>query len=209
MTNVDYIITARHYCARDGVSSVRERILMLRNDQARKKNIAIPIQMDKLSTRPVVARIELGQWIADCDCGGCEFVDPDEPIFFCMSCGNRNDASMLRPVEFPPEDQRLEIEQLILARPVNDLRGLDDLERAHMAKPLIIDENSNFILTRTWDAGEAIEHLKEENQIIDIWLQKITQPDISATDAGEATAPDLDIPQIEAPEDVIPDGGEA
>lgn len=209
MTNINYIITAKHYCARDGVSSVRERILKLRNDQSRKKNIAIPIQMDKLSTRPVFARIELGQWIADCDCGGCEFVDPDEPIFFCMSCGNRNDASMLRPVEFPPEDQRLEIEQLILARPVNDLRGLDDLERAHMAKPLIIDENNNFILTRTWDVGEEIEHLKEENQIIDVWLQKIAPPDIVQAEFPEAAVSDFDTPQIEAPQDEISEEGEA
>jgi hypothetical protein len=43
-------------------------------------------------------------------------------------------------VTFPPEEQRLEIERLLLERPVDDLAGLTDLERAGMAKPVLFVE---------------------------------------------------------------------
>ncbi len=127
MENVDYIVTAKHYCRREGVPDVRSRIVKLGQTMQRNKQIPIKIHLDKMSQRPVYARIELGQWIADCECGGCEFVDADEPIFFCFSCANRDDAQALRPVVFPLPEDREKIEALILARPINDKRGLDDL----------------------------------------------------------------------------------
>lgn len=175
MENVPYIITAKHYALREGCAGVRDRIIKLAADAGRKRKAIIRVQIDKSSTRPVFARIELGQWLADCECGGCEFVDPIEPVFFCLSCGNRNDANMLRPVTFPLPEERAEIETLILARPVNDLRGLDDCERAHQALPLIVSETPDGMivpLTRTWNHGEPIENLRRENEVIDIWKRK-------------------------------------
>jgi hypothetical protein len=59
----------------------------------------------------VVARIDHGRWIADCECNGAEYVDPDEPIFYCLSCLNIEYGGALRPVRFPP----LEIREKIIS----------------------------------------------------------------------------------------------
>ncbi len=190
---VQRIITAKDYCRRDGVASVKERIQKIQKEALKRKRIEIRIQFDKISPRPVYARIELGQWCADCECGGVEFVDPDEPIFFCFSCGNRVDSGCLRTVVFPPAEQRKEIEALVLERPVEERRGLDELERAHMARPVIYldtEDGGVLPLTRTWNHGEPISNLKKENEAVDQWrrasLKKIGQaPDIQEEKAGE------------------------
>lgn len=131
--SVNYIVSAKHYggSGRQYIREQQRKILQ--------RGLPVTIKdFDKTPTGvPVVARIWQGQWIADCECGGASFVDPDEPVFFCFSCGNRAHGQTLRPVQFPPEDERKEIERLLLLRPVNDLAGLTDLERAGMAKPLI------------------------------------------------------------------------
>lgn len=170
------IITARDYCTRDKVGSVKERIAKIRRDVMRKKGITLNIQFDKISSRAVYGRIELGQWCADCDCGGTEFVDHQEPIFFCFSCGNSVDAGQLRPVIFPPVEERLEIERLVLERPVEERRGLDDMERAHMCTPIIFldaEDGRVLPLTRTWNAGEPIENLVKENEAVDKWRRAV------------------------------------
>jgi len=176
MKNVEFIVTAKHYAQREGAANVRDRIEKMAQRVGRKRRDPMRTQFGKTATIPVQARIELGQWIADCECGGCEFVDPDEPIFFCFSCGNREHANMLRPVLFPNPEVRAEIEALILARPVDDRRGLDDLERAHMAKPLIVSETEDgavIPLTRSWNHGEPIENLVEENKVIEKYEKSI------------------------------------
>ncbi len=170
--SLNYIITAKHYCTREGAASVKDRIAKRVKELQRKRGYPVKVQFDRVSPRPVRARIELGQWVADCECRGVEFVDPDEPIFFCFGCANRTDAGMVRPVEFPPEAERKEIERLVLERPVDDLRGLDDLERAHMASALIYIEGSDGDLqplTRTWNAGEPISNLLVENEAVSRW----------------------------------------
>lgn len=179
---VNRIITAKDYCARDRVSTVKERIAKLARDMFRKKGIALKIQFDKLASRPVHARIELGQWCANCDCGGTEFVDPDERIFFCFSCGNNKDSGALRPVIFPEREERLEIERLVLMRPVEERRGLDDMERAHMAIPVIFfdtPDGYSLPLTRTWNPGESIENLMGENEAIEKWRQASIRQDVT------------------------------
>ena len=112
MTSVDYIITAKHYAEREGCGSVRERILKMREKIHKSKNIALQVVgIDDPSGQAVEARIWQGQWVADCECGGCEFVDPAEPIFYCFSCANRENKNRVRPVAFPVE--RVEIERQI------------------------------------------------------------------------------------------------
>jgi hypothetical protein len=171
---MDYIITAKHYCKREGVSSVKERILKLHRELQKKRGFPIAIKIDEMSQQPVYARIELGQWIADCECGGAEFVDCDEPVFYCFSCANRDEAGKLRPVVFPAPAERMEIERLILERPVDDRRGLDDLERAHMAKAMIYTdtETGSLPLTRSWNHGEPLSNLRKENEVIKKWKKK-------------------------------------
>ncbi len=175
---VNRIITAKDYCKRDRVKNVRDRIAKLRRDMMKKKGIEIFVQFDKVANRPVYARIELGQWCASCECGGVEFVDPDEPIFFCFSCGNNTDSGMLRTVIFPSVEERVEIERLVLERPVEERRGLDDLELAHMSRPIIFIDSEGgtaLPLTRTWNHGEPIENLVKENEAVDKWRDAINQ----------------------------------
>jgi hypothetical protein len=101
-------------------------------------------------------------------------VDPDEPVFFCFGCGNRENAGYLRPVIFPPA--RLEIEKLVLERPVDDIRGLDDLDRAPQARPLVfaqVDRGDGNIVTlplsRSWTPNETVEELMRQNQAVYDW----------------------------------------
>lgn len=164
--NVDFIVTAKHYGG-----STRGYIRKMQQEICG-RGITVQIKdLDKEPTgTPVKAHIWQGQWIAECECSGASFVDADEPIFFCFSCGNRINDNRPRPVIFP--DERAEIERLILERPVNDMAGLTDLERAGMARPLIniqkkvMDGGQERLielpLVRSWDPGESAEDLRSQ-----------------------------------------------
>lgn len=162
---MDYIITAKHY----GGGSATGYIELQRMKIQKTRNLVIPIEY-KPSKHAVQARIWQGQWIADCECGGCSFVDPEEPIFFCFGCANRADNHKVREVIFP-EDYKT-IEALLLERPVNDMMGLDDKERAGLAKALIMVEGKGG-LSRNWNPGETIEELQEQNKPIEAFMKEI------------------------------------
>lgn len=168
MDSLSRIITAKDYSEREGAGgSVRARILKMREKYHKGRNIALTLNgIDAAKGDAVRARIWQGQWIADCECGGAEFVEPSEPIFYCFSCGNRANHNYVRPVEFPVE--REAIEAAVLARPVDDVRGLTDLERAGLAKPLVIvDAGGNqFPLTRSWNPDESLGELLEQNKVL-------------------------------------------
>ena len=169
MESLKRIITAKDYSEREGAGgSVRARILKMREGYHKGRNIALMINgIDAPQGGAVKARIWQGQWIADCECGGAEFVEPTEPIFYCFCCGNRANHNYVRPVEFPVE--REAIEAAVLARPVDDVRGLTDLERAGLAKPLVIVNaaGSQFPLTRSWNHDEPLSELLEQNKVLD------------------------------------------
>lgn len=187
--SVDYIITAKHYAEREGVESVKERILKMRADLHKKQGVVIQIEnIDKPLGAAVKARIWQGQWIADCECGGAEFVAPEEPIFFCFGCANRQNGHRPRPVEFLPEVEREEIEQLILERPVNDLAGLTDLERAGMAQPILYVE----VVEENMLQPSLIEHLAAMKETGKPAAKKVTKllPLVRSWEPGE-TAADL------------------
>jgi hypothetical protein len=181
--SVDRIISAKDYGG-----SARAYIRKQQQNMHR-RGIAVTIKDLDVEPKgsPVRARIWQGQWIADCECKSASFVDPDEEVFFCFGCGNRAHGQKPRPVIFPPALERLEIERLLLERPVDDLAGLTDMERAGMAKPLLFvqveiedapstDEVMQAMqrgdtlkprkrtvtvpLTRSWEPGETIETLR-------------------------------------------------
>lgn len=201
MTNfnsVNRIITAKDY----GGSA---RAYIRKQQQAFHRGRGISLMIKDLESEPtgipVYARVWQGQWIADCECNGACFVDPDEPVFFCFGCGNRSNDHKPRPVIFPPTMERLEIERLLLERPVDDMAGLTDMERAGMAKPLLYVEMEiqdapaepgidillgagagdmipaarrtiTVPLTRSWDPRQTIEDLHREQ---DDAVQKFRQ----------------------------------
>ncbi len=99
------VITAKTIANRDGCKTVREFIQKI----AARRGIKIPLTIAEGEGAEVIARIDNGRWIADCECNGAEYVDPDEPVFWCFSCNNRHHG-LLRPVKFPPADTRQRIE---------------------------------------------------------------------------------------------------
>src|SRR3989304_4163170 len=132
--SVNYIINSSHYARARGVKTSREFILKIREDIHKKRGVIVQIKdLDKLAGKPVRARIWQGQWIADCECRGASFVDPEEPIFFCFCCGNRSNSNRPRPVVFP--ENWKEIEALVLERPVDDMAGRAGFERAGVGRP--------------------------------------------------------------------------
>jgi hypothetical protein len=152
--SVDYILTAKHMSP-DGTARgyyLHHAAVVTATRGARLDNL----DLDHPSGTPIWARVYQGQWIADCECAGASFVDPDFPVFFCFSCGNRANDGRVRPVLFPPD--RAQIEAALLERPVDDLRGLTDAERAVLAQPLIHVMGKGG-LARNWLPGETLDDL--------------------------------------------------
>lgn len=173
LKNVDFIVTAKHYSTAEGADgTVRGRISKMIADIRQRRGVVVSADLDNVSGDPVIARIWQGQWIADCECRGAQFVDPSEPIFFCTDCLNRLNNGRARPVAFPAEAERMEIEKLILARPVNDVRGVTDLERAGGAQPVIfveIEPGNVQPLRRDWLPSETVEDLRAQNAPVEAW----------------------------------------
>lgn len=157
--HVNYIITAKHL---SGTGKPRDWLLKLKQDIEQRRGIKIKMRQADTAASPVYARIYRGHWIADCDvCNGAMFVDPDDPLFFCLECFNRRDSGKMRPIVFP--DDRQEIEQAILERPVNDFAGVTDSERAGRA----FIEAGGMTFTRDWVPGETAKDIRTQNSVID------------------------------------------
>lgn len=124
---MDKAITAKDYAERDGQKTTRERIRAL----AKQWHFVLD---EKVQTgKPVKARMDFGRWIADCECGGAEAVDPSDAVFFCISCGNEITKGRLRPVQFPENYKAIEKE--IMARPVVRKGMGDKINQQVRAKP--------------------------------------------------------------------------
>jgi hypothetical protein len=106
---------------------------------------------------PVEARIDHGRWIADCDqCGGAEYVDPDNPLFYCFSCRNKAHKGAARPVIFPVN--REEIDAALLERKVIEHGGDTETEKAL--------RHVSVGLPRSWTPGETPLDLREQQKHI-------------------------------------------
>lgn len=60
------------------------------------------------SDEPVNAIVNGGRWVARCECGAQENVEPTDPIFFCHECGNKCVGGKSRPVIFPKDMEKIE-----------------------------------------------------------------------------------------------------
>lgn len=123
---MDKAITALDYAKREKCGSTRERILKL----AARYNLKLE---DKICGKSVKARLDFGRWIADCECGGAEAVDPKDAVFFCISCGNGKDKGKLRKVIFPADYKAIEKE--VMARPLKQRGKGDAIEQQTLARP--------------------------------------------------------------------------
>lgn len=181
--SVDYIVTNRHYSLQLGADgSMKDYLRKMADEIKKSRGVKIEMLLDEPPRgEPVLARIWQGQWIADCDiCGGALFVNPDEPIYFCFGCTNRANGHALRPVKFPSEADRLEIEAMLLARPVDDMAGLTDLERVGLARPLLYQEIEHpngtkelFGLARNWTPDETLDDLRQQNKVVEKWQKEL------------------------------------
>lgn len=158
MESIKRIISAKDYGG-SGKGYIRKQ-----QEHFRKRGIIVTVKdIDKPTGKPVEPEIWQGQWIARCeDCNGASFIDPDEPMFFCFGCGNRSNGGACRPVLIP--DDWREIENALLERPVNDVAGLTDLERAGMAKAFIVIQSGEetLPLVRSWKYGETVSDLHDQ-----------------------------------------------
>lgn len=63
-----------------------------------------------ISTLPPLApRANHGRWLVDCPgCPGAELVDASEPVFICLSCGNKFAGFLPVAVQFPAQMTAIE-----------------------------------------------------------------------------------------------------
>ena len=81
------------------------------------------------SGESVAAYVNVGRWLGRCpDCGGCEHVDFELPIFMCASCWNVANGYQWRAITLPGE--REAIEGALLRRPQKANRNWTPKETA-------------------------------------------------------------------------------
>ena len=165
---MDKIITAKDYAIREGATNVRERIRKISNEMVQRHILDTPFDDSEVVGKPVNAEINWGQWIAKCECGGAEAVDPDEPIFYCFSCGNYSNKGKPRPVIFPDQKEREQIEREILKRPVKISKGTHMIERLTTAEPQVFDmvDGKLMPLSRSWIPGETAKDIVKQNKVL-------------------------------------------
>lgn len=95
---------------------------------------------------PIAAIINAGRWQGLCpDCGGGEYLNLGEPLFWCCSCANVGNGHQPRPVTFPDDVERAAIVAVLLERKAPVLPGA--------ASP------------RNWEPGTTVAHLEAENAV--------------------------------------------
>lgn len=153
-----HIITAMNLARRYKCENVAALYLMLAQRSKDKVLFSVMWDGQRVGGSPIRAFIDFGRWMARCECGQYNYVDPLEQILFCAKCGNGN-SGMARFVKFPHESVRKTIEALILARPVieNPL-AKDEIDAARLAQPLYAG------LPRNWDPSETIDDLRILNK---------------------------------------------
>ncbi len=99
------IITALDIAQRDGCGSVKEWITKVSRMPRFMRLLKESPYTGRTKGKPVQAIIDNGRLLAVCECGGAEYVDPEEHIFYCFSCGNRANGGNARPVKFGKDEK--------------------------------------------------------------------------------------------------------
>jgi ribosomal protein L37E len=160
------LITAKDIAKRDNMIGVGAWIRSASARQVQLKRITVAWDGRTVNGEPVQAFVNTGRVLAQCPiCGRHEYVDDQEPIFYCTTCGNGGSVAA-RPVEFP-EDWG-EIKAALLKRPIVEGFGRNEIEKVLNSKP----EN----LARDWRPGVKAEELEEEN---DPPVAEATSPQIA------------------------------
>jgi hypothetical protein len=103
--------------ARDTIAPIKAGLPLLEWQRRTAHSQAFPF--DERAAGSVPAEINHGRWMVRCPaCPGAEEADPEQPIFYCLSCGNADNGGHVMAVEFPKD--REEIERLLLAREIEN-----------------------------------------------------------------------------------------
>lgn len=150
----DRIVGGKELAIRDGFTSHRDWILAKSIELFNKKQLSKP-WAGVVSTSTALAKIDFGRWLATCPaCGGSEYVDPDEKLFFCFACGNKWAGGQALTVVFPRN--KADIEKALLDRPVVVPETDDPLNRAMMSSPELPR------LGRSWNPDETVKVLRKQ-----------------------------------------------
>jgi hypothetical protein len=82
-----------------------------------------PLGQVVATATPLLGRVNGGNWIASCDCGGRGLPAPggvvfvETPLVWCLRCLNGGTGRGWRPVVVPREGEREQIERILLCRP--------------------------------------------------------------------------------------------
>jgi hypothetical protein len=148
------IVTGKDMATAKGEKSYIDWMLKQSAERYHKGMIRYPFTGKVAVRKSVKARVDFGRWIADCpDCNGAEYVNPGDP-FYCLSCGNVTLEGFGREVIFPKDMEQIGAE--LMNRPVNDLVGANDIDRALKAKSIYPG------LSRSWNPGETVTDLKKQ-----------------------------------------------
>jgi len=152
---MEEILNGKHVAIAHKERSFRDWILHISAEKYQKNIIQFPFTGNIAEKKTVNARVDFGRWMADCpDCNGCEYVDPDDPFFFCLSCGNVMLEGYARKVIFPKNMTDIEAE--LIRRPVDDRIGANAVNKAMRSKPIYPG------LSRSWNPGESVADLKKQ-----------------------------------------------
>lgn len=132
------IISGKHFHKEFGATNSQERIQAMYNTLKQRGQVDVDLDLTVDTSAPVVAMIDTGRWGAKCECGGAEYVEPDDvnPVFWCFTCGNVGVGGKLRPVQFPSAQEIKDIELLLIARPISMHTGLTKSSRVLSSQPL-------------------------------------------------------------------------
>ncbi len=148
------LISASDVARRDKKKSVAEWVRDISALKVHEKKILAVWDGKSISGEAVKAFVNTGRILAGCECGNHEYVCFEEPIFFCMQCGNGNSGAA-RPVEFPQD--WAEIEAALIARPIFPGPGLDEVQSIFRSRPVM------SAWKRNWTPDVTLETLLAEN----------------------------------------------
>lgn len=107
----------------------------------------------KANDKTVTARVDFGRWLADCQCGAAQYVEPEQP-FYCAECGMAWNDNLACQVIFPGIKQ--EVEEELMERPT--------LKRGRKDQKTIQAPPAEPGLARSWNPTESVAELKEQRK---------------------------------------------
>ena len=155
---INEIISGVHFHKQFNCTDAKGRIQAMYDILKERGQVDVTLDMTVDPSHPIKAFIDTGRWGAQCECGGAEYVEFDDPVFWCFNCGNVVAGGKLRPVQFPSAADVEEIELLLIERPISVHKGLTKTTKVFNSQPL-----GN--LKREWHPDkDTIEKLKKENE---------------------------------------------